>query len=118
MPAKTRSTPEHRQQIRQNGKGGAQTGDKAENIRTLEIGKQEALRASTDKPPPESRITKVNDETLSNICFNRLIAFCKHGIFCCADVAEISNSTSPSLDTMYMPFTISKFATSPITLPA
>ena len=42
--ARSRPAPEHRQQIRQNGKGGAQTGDKAKNIRTLEIGKEDALR--------------------------------------------------------------------------
>ena len=42
--ARTRSAPEHRHQIRQNGKGGSQTGDKAKEVRTLKAGNEDALR--------------------------------------------------------------------------
>ena len=42
--ASTRPTPEHRQQIRQNGKGCSQTGDKAKDVRTLKAGNEDALR--------------------------------------------------------------------------
>ena len=42
--ARSRSPPEHRHQIRQNGKRGSQSGDKTKEVRTLESRKENALR--------------------------------------------------------------------------